>query len=96
MTVTVTGDGHDSLKTAPRLFPPFDTTPTLGASFSPEPLPAFGASPFGASPVGAGCRMTTRVEVMVEMIVVVGSPAGAPEEASAAPFWVALDEGAAA
>ena len=90
MTVTVTGDGHNSLKTTPRLFPPSDTAPPLGASSSPEPLPAF-----GASPVGAGCRMTTRVEVMVEMIVVVGS-SGAPEEAPAAPFSAALDEGAAA
>lgn len=94
MTVTVTGDGHESSETT-RLFPPSDAAPPLGVSPwgvspAPEPSPAF-----DAPPVGNGCRMTTRVEVMVETIVVVGS-SGAPEEASAMSFSVAVDEGAAA
>lgn len=99
MTVTVTGDGHESSETT-RLFPPSDPAPPLGVSPlgvsplgvspSPEPLPVF-----DTSPVGKGCRMTTRVEVMVETMVVVGS-SGAPEEAPATPFSVALEEGAVA
>lgn len=89
VTVTVTGEGHDSSARMTRLFPPFGTSPPLGVS-SPEPLPST-----GASPVGNACRMTTRVEVMVEMIVVVGS-SGASEESPLAPFSVALEEGAGA
>lgn len=83
VTVTVTFEEHESPDMTTRSFPPFEASPPLGVSPSLKPLP-----PFGAAPDGNGSRMTTRVDVMVEMIVVVGS-SGVPV-APIAPFSVTM------
>lgn len=84
VTVTVTCEGHESSETTTRLCPPLDASPPLGDPPSGDPLP-----PLGASPDGYGSRTTTRVEVMVETMVVVGS-SETPVGPTTAPFSLAL------